>query len=196
MRKLVAVGLAGFAAAGLFVLAGAVFANHNPAAIEWETGECGETTFSAGITTPGGAHAVANMRLVVHADGGTQFTDVIPTDGSQVSLTVGPFIGAGGTETIMWRVFGGGERSYDSPLWNGFGGPTFSADVTEYGAENGFGWVVAGPEDPNPFTTWHEFDVEGCAITKEMCKDGGWADFGFSNQGRCIQFANTGIDSR
>lgn len=32
--------------------------------------------------------------------------------------------------------------------------------------------------------------------TVDDCKNGGWADFGFSNQGRCIQFVNTGKDSR
>lgn len=31
---------------------------------------------------------------------------------------------------------------------------------------------------------------------KADCKQGGWQDFGFDNQGRCIQFVNTGIDSR
>jgi hypothetical protein len=28
------------------------------------------------------------------------------------------------------------------------------------------------------------------------CKDGGWEDFGFRNQGQCIRFVNTGEDSR
>jgi hypothetical protein len=32
--------------------------------------------------------------------------------------------------------------------------------------------------------------------TKEECKDGGWEDFGFRNQGQCIRFVNTGQDSR
>lgn len=32
--------------------------------------------------------------------------------------------------------------------------------------------------------------------TVEDCKNGGWMAFGFSNQGRCIQFVNTGKDSR
>ena len=30
------------------------------------------------------------------------------------------------------------------------------------------------------------------ATNKEQCKKGGWKDFGFTNQGRCIQFVNTG----
>jgi probable HAF family extracellular repeat protein len=30
------------------------------------------------------------------------------------------------------------------------------------------------------------------AISKDQCKDDGWQNFGFKNQGRCIQFVNTG----
>ena len=40
---------------------------------------------------------------------------------------------------------------------------------------------VVGPADP---------------ATKADCKKGGWADFGFRNQGQCIRFVNTGKDSR
>lgn len=32
--------------------------------------------------------------------------------------------------------------------------------------------------------------------TKTDCKKGGYADYGFKNQGKCIQFVNTGKDSR
>ncbi|MEX2430801.1 MAG: hypothetical protein WD645_02645 [Dehalococcoidia bacterium] len=31
---------------------------------------------------------------------------------------------------------------------------------------------------------------------KDDCKNGGWEDFGFRNQGQCIRFVNTGQDSR
>jgi hypothetical protein len=31
---------------------------------------------------------------------------------------------------------------------------------------------------------------------KEDCMDGGWEAFGFRNQGQCIRFINTGVDSR
>ena len=179
------------------LISGVVFAGHNGAVVTNTTAACGETTFSATITDPNGTHKVDNMRLVVHDGDATQFTNVIPTDGSNVSITVGPFFTQSvENQTLQWRVFGGGERSNDNPLWSGFGGPTFSADVNAYGAANGFGWVVAGPDDPNPFTTWHTFDVQSCAITKDMCMGGGWEDFGFRNQGQCIRFVNTGQDSR
>lgn len=32
--------------------------------------------------------------------------------------------------------------------------------------------------------------------TKDDCKNGGWKDYGFRNQGQCIKFVNTGKDSR
>lgn len=168
-------------------------AGHNPAAVSIEIDECG-VTLVATITDPEGTHLVGNMRLVAHVVGGdTEFTDVIPIDGDAVSITVGPFF-APSTATIMWRVFGGGERDYDSPLWNGYGELDFAAQINAYAAEVGsFAWVVAGPDDPNPFTTWHQFDVDGCNPTKEMCKGGGWEELGFEkNQGRCIRFVNTG----
>jgi len=43
-----------------------------------------------------------------------------------------------------------------------------------------------------------EFDAPAPTdpVTKDDCKNGGWADFGFKNQGSCIQFVNTGKDSR
>jgi hypothetical protein len=40
---------------------------------------------------------------------------------------------------------------------------------------------VVGPADP---------------ATKADCKKGGWADFGFRNQGQCIHFVSTGTDTR
>ena len=33
-------------------------------------------------------------------------------------------------------------------------------------------------------------------LTKDQCKDGGWETFGFSNQGQCVRFVETGKDSR
>lgn len=195
MLKMLAIAIVGVFAVA--ISAKVVFAAHNPAVVESETVACGETTFTAAITNPAGTHKVANMRLVVDADGTTEYTDVIPTNGDEVSLTVGPFTQ---DTTISWRVFGGGERGYDSPLWNGFGGGSFVADINAYIASNGIDWTLSGPEDANPFTTWHELEVEGCPppqpMTKDECKNGGWESFGFRNQGLCIQYVNTGKDSR
>lgn len=33
-------------------------------------------------------------------------------------------------------------------------------------------------------------------LTKSICKDGGWEDYGFKNQGQCIRYVNTEEDSR
>jgi hypothetical protein len=43
---------------------------------------------------------------------------------------------------------------------------------------------------------WTPFAVTCDAETKADCKDGGWEAFGFKNQGQCIQYVNTGKDSR
>ncbi|HEX5913258.1 MAG TPA: hypothetical protein VFY54_09050, partial [Rubrobacter sp.] len=82
---------------------------------------------------------------------------------------------------------------------NGFGTPTFSADVNAYAASQGgsFSWVIAGVDDPNPFVNWNEVDVAGCSPeVKDDCMDGGWETYGFANQGLCIRLVNTGEDSR
>lgn len=44
-----------------------------------------------------------------------------------------------------------------------------------------------------PFTGAIEFNEK---TTKDDCKKGGWSDLGFKNQGKCIQYVNTGKDSR
>ena len=33
-------------------------------------------------------------------------------------------------------------------------------------------------------------------VTKDDCKDGGWEQYGFKNQGQCVRFIETGKDSR
>ena len=43
---------------------------------------------------------------------------------------------------------------------------------------------------------WVTFEVLPDAQTKEDCKNGGWRDYGFRNQGQCIRFVVTGQDSR
>lgn len=156
--------LAGLIATGaLLVSAVAVFAHHNGAIVTTEIATCSETTFTAEIADPAGTHKVGNMRLVVYDGDSTYFTNVIPTDGSDVSISVGPF---SETTTVKWRVFGGDERDYDIPSWTGYGGATFSADINTYGSANGWSWVLAGPDDPNPFTTWNSEEVGGCAPEK------------------------------
>ena len=38
--------------------------------------------------------------------------------------------------------------------------------------------------------------AEVALTSKDQCKDGGWESFGFSNQGQCVRFVETGEDSR
>ena len=35
-------------------------------------------------------------------------------------------------------------------------------------------------------------DAQALPTTKDQCKDGGWRDFGFKNQGQCIKFVQHG----
>ena len=178
----------------MIVASGGAFAGHNGAVVTEDVNTCEPTTISATIADPDGTHIVSNMWLTVD-DGDSVQTDIIPVDGSNLNFEVGPF---GSDKTVSWNVFGGGERSYDQPLWNGFGTASFSADIGDYAADvGGFSWVIAGVDDPNPFVNWNEVEVTGCAPeAKDECKDGGWAGFGFRNQGQCIRFVNTGQDSR
>lgn len=43
---------------------------------------------------------------------------------------------------------------------------------------------------------WVTFEVIPDVQSAEDCRNGGWEAFGFANQGRCIQFVNTGQDTR
>lgn len=145
----------------LTIFASPASAGHNGADVSYETVECGETTFTTGIVDPNGSHKSHNMYLVVSANGNTQYVK-IPTDGTEESITAGPFTA---NTTVSWNVFGGGERDYDQPLWNGYGTASFSADIGAYAtSQGGYSWVLDGPETPNPFVNWNEFDVEGCPV--------------------------------
>lgn len=41
-----------------------------------------------------------------------------------------------------------------------------------------------------------DLDVTAGPTERDDCKKGGFADYGFENQGQCIRFVNTGVDSR
>ncbi len=61
---------------------------------------------------------------------------------------------------------------------------------------------------PPPSPLWDSEDViaeDSTTVTVDPlkdpatindCQDGGWHGFGFRNQGQCIRFVNTGMDSR
>jgi hypothetical protein len=128
--------------------------------LSYELGEvCDENAFTATAHVSELPTNVSNMYLVVDTDSGAVQTANIPTNGSGVSLSVGPFAE---NTTVYYRVFGGGERNYDITSWNGYGGPTFTSDITTYGTANGYAWVTAGTDDPTPFVTWRSVEVGAC----------------------------------
>ena len=56
-----------------------------------------------------------------------------------------------------------------------------------------------GPDGSSYSVHWSGFgygDLFANPTTKEACKAGGWQSFGFANQGLCVQYVNTGKDSR
>ena len=93
----------------------------------------------------------------------------------------------------------------------GFGGPPFYtlADVLELHPDAVVGYIQLGIGSFNPdwtvladgmtFSgTTYDFDLDQDQdpVAKVDCKDGGWEEAGFRNQGQCIRFVNTGQDSR
>jgi len=149
MRKVIAA-----AAAGLIVgvaFAGTAHAHHNtPDVAVNEPGECGTTTITS--SWPLDHHQVANAALVVQA--GEDYR--VAAIGEPV--TVGPFDKA--SVTVKWRVWGGGERNYDSPA------------LTQAGLDELIAWLEEDgtrlPTDADASgVTWHEVTVAGCEPADE-----------------------------
>ena len=82
---------------------------------------------------------------------------------------------------------GGGAQS------GGGGGGSFGPDGTTYASAGNGGPAGAEGENGSIEIT---FDEITDPTSKDECKKGGWEAFGFSNQGQCIRFVNTGKDSR
>ena len=59
------------------------------------------------------------------------------------------------------------------------------------GPSNGYGTTTTTAKVTTT-TTVHQNNPK----TKDDCKNGGWVQFGFKNQGQCIRFIETGKDSR
>lgn len=177
MKKLASL----LAMGALFASASVVFARVDPnTTVVVNPSACTETTVTASI--PGGFSST--LYLVVDTEGDTEQSAAIPTNGDEVSLSVGPF-----TEdtSVYWRVFGGGERDWDIPLWNHYGEANFGTQINEYYNSVGtWDWVLAGTDDPNPFTTWNQELIPGCAPVKVGKATGGlmldnpWQQISFS----------------
>lgn len=69
--------------------------------------------------------------------------------------------------------------------------------ITVEGANGNFG-CGAGAYSCNPagVVFGGSLSFQTSPVTKDDCKDGGWETFGFSNQGQCVRFVETGKDSR
>src|SRR5690554_2925418 len=143
MRKVIAAIAAGLLGGAAF--AGAAYADHNAVDLtHTEPGECGVVTFST--TWQLDQHQVGNTMLVVVA--GDQH-EVAPVG---QDVTVGPF---DTDTTVRYRVWGGGERNYDSPA------------LTQAGLDELIAWLEEDdtrlPTDVDaPGVTWHEVEVSGC----------------------------------
>jgi hypothetical protein len=82
------------------------------------------------------------------------------------------------------------------------------ADFSEEIEDHGQGWGKSFDIQPGVGGWAHEYDDDGDGTSlnwearlveidaKDQCKDGGWREAGFRNQGQCIRFVNTGKDSR
>lgn len=145
-RSLLAAGLV---ALGLTVAtASSVGATHNTPEISVSEGDCGEVTLSASWTSD--THQAADAVLVVQTVEGQQTASI------GESITVGPF--AYESDTIRYRVWGGGERAYDVPVLSD------PEALQAYLAGEG-----RTPLDISaPGTAWHTLEVEGCPESTEV----------------------------
>lgn len=169
LRRMAAVALAG-AVGGALALAGPAQATgltQEPISVTTEVvGKCGPIILTAQWNI--GSGQTDNAKLVVF-DG----TDV-KVAGIGTPIEVGPFDKP--TE-VQYRVFGGGERNYDVPLWKGHpnsgedpypSNQAFIDAVNAYINTNGVDWVVGGPDKTNPFLRWkHLRPTKGCVTPEE-----------------------------
>lgn len=134
--------------------------------------------FSGDVVIPAGTVAgtpadfdfcIPFTQQYVHPEGSNVIVEVVNT-----SLTSGnvPRDACGGSESGCTTA-----RAY-----------AFSATATDAFSVEAGGLVMkfVSPEPPRPVNPQD----------KAECRQGGWADFGFKNQGQCIRFLETGTDSR
>lgn len=147
---------------------------------------------------------VENEGLIVNGSNNTDFTvnsyKLLNENGGNYGV-----VSTAGWYTLQHRFYDdGGSLSVDLTLLDTDGNVLFSATRSNAGdlipAEvggNRYGWFTVIDVANGIHVDAHELyfplpDPE----TKDDCKKGGWEDFGFKNQGQCIQFVNTGKDSR
>lgn len=126
-------------AAGALALAGPAAAGHNDVSVNIQADGCQVNVTSSWASDE---HLVDNTKVVVRHAGATGAAVV----GSPFGVELAP-----GTTSVEWRVWGGGERDYDSPALTDLpalldhldgGGDVLDADA--------------------PGVAWHELAVAGC----------------------------------
>jgi hypothetical protein len=93
--------------------------------------------------------------------------------------------GPGEGDTIEWSCALGEQGSGDPPPGDPLPGPT---DCSSYPAS------FPLPEGPHVVGSGDIIvtDAQLFPTSKEQCKKGGWASFGFRNQGQCVAFVERG----
>jgi hypothetical protein len=125
----------------------------------------------------------------------------IPEDGvATADLTIS-VIADNGVRVYVNDEFVGSHNSFNSTAMF-----THTSDTDESGTNvlkfvlvNGCGASCVGFGGPLGLDYLATVTYEVVATdptSKDQCKKGGWAHFGFRNQGQCIRFVNTGKDSR
>jgi hypothetical protein len=130
---------------------------------------------------------------------------VIPTTGSDTSFSTVTF---DPTQAYPVTTRGGASASpYPCPavpadmdtLSSGSNIRAFSLNVGDTSASDlGLdGYLDNVVVNLDSGTTVYDFDPAPVnPVSKDACKKNGWAAFGFSNQGQCVKFVETGKDSR
>jgi hypothetical protein len=57
------------------------------------------------------------------------------------------------------------------------------------------GELLPADQQPTDIVLTEEEDEATDPEEKDECKDGGWVELGFRNQGQCVRFVNTGVDT-
>ncbi|KKR30522.1 hypothetical protein A2715_05895 [Candidatus Woesebacteria bacterium RIFCSPHIGHO2_01_FULL_39_32] len=138
----------------------------------------GQFAMSASNNAPGWPSNPGRDPFFVDTSGWYTFRHTFQDDGSGVLEVVMDVLD--GTETVLhtWTL----------------SDPTDVIGTTVGG--NRYGWFVTSDFGFLAIDNSEKYEVVLNPVTKDDCKDGGWEAYGFSNQGLCIQYVNTGKDSR
>ena len=156
---------------------------------------------------PSGEQPAGDFRLVFGETGFPPDFDISGTvtclhvEGNEAVLGIGSGIrgGAGGTIVAVHDATGSSDDPFDVLGFYGTSQPPGSGDCpapsslpalvpccSDFWGANFFASLGS---DPTAITV---HDAHPLATTKDQCKNGGWSQFGFENQGDCVSFVATG----